>query len=134
MTIENETTFNYFNDPSYLYVFSKGHPTQRVITFLRLLSEFNPNLEYYHCGDIDWGGFNIYFDLVEKTGIKFNLYNMDIQTLITYNDYLKVLTNKDRANLLSLSEKEKVKSNSSINETIIYMLKNNCKLEQEAIS
>ena len=59
---------------------------------------------------------------------------MDIQTLITYNDYLKVLTNKDRANLLSLSEKEKVKSNSSINETIIYMLKNNCKLEQEAIS
>ena len=134
MTIENETTFNYFNDPSYLYVFSKGHPTQRVITFLRLLSEFNPNLEYYHCGDIDWGGFNIYFDLVEKTGIKFNLYNMDIQTLITYNDYLKVLTNKDRDNLLSLSKKEKVKSNSSINETIIYMLKNNCKLEQEAIS
>lgn len=134
MTIENETTFNYFTDSNYLYVFSKGHPTHRVVTFLKLLHEFNPNLNFYHCGDIDWGGFNIYFDLVEKTGINFELFNMDIETLKKYQEYTKPLTETDKRNLISLKEKDKVKENSSISETIDYMLQNNLKLEQEAFN
>ena len=134
MTIENETTFNYFSDPDYLYVFSKGHPTHRVVSFLKLLHDFNPNLTFYHCGDIDWGGYNIYFDLVEKTGINFELFNMDVATLEKFKTYGKELTSTDKRNLTLLKEKNKVKFNKTMSEAIDYMLKNNIKLEQEALN
>lgn len=134
MTIENETTFNYLNAPSYLYVFSKGHPTKKVINFLKLVEESSCNIKFYHCGDIDWGGFNIYFDLLEKTGIDFELFDMDLITLEKFKRFAKPLSDIDKRNLLSLKEKDKVKNNQNIAKTIDFMLENNLKLEQEAIN
>ncbi len=134
MTIENETTFNYLTDPSYLYVFSKGHPTKKVINFLKIVKESSNDIKFYHCGDIDWGGFNIYFDLLEKTGIDFELYNMDSITLEKFKRFAKPLSDIDKRNLLSLKEKDKVKKNQNIAKTIDFMLENNLKLEQEAIN
>lgn len=134
MSVENETTFNYFNDTEFLYVFSKGHPTKKVITFLKLLKEFSPNLSFYHCGDIDWGGFNIYFDIKEKTKIDIKLFDMNIETLENFKELAKPLSEIDKRNLTSLLEKEKVKENKEISGTVRYMLKNNLKLEQEAIN
>lgn len=134
MTIENETTFNTFNDSSFLYVFSKGHPTNKIISFLKLLKEFKPDIEFYHCGDIDWGGFNIFFDLLDKTGFEFIPYNMNRETLSSFKSFTKTLTENDKKNLTKLLEKNRVEENNEIRKTIEYMIENNCKLEQEALS
>lgn len=54
---------------------------------------------------------------------------MDVETLDANKENWISLSENDRARLASLSEK-----NNSYADVIEYMLKNNCKLEQEIIS
>jgi hypothetical protein len=60
------------------------------------------------------------------TGIDFKPYKMDVPTLEKYRDYTVPLSDNDKKRLLTLLD-------SPHNQVVSYMLKNNCKLEQEAV-
>ena len=62
----------------------------------------------------------------KRTGIEFEAYRMDLQTLKENIQYSKKLTENDRKRLAVLADSE-------FRETIRFMLENNCKLEQEAM-
>lgn len=130
ITIENQTTFNYFSDSSFLVLYTDGYISSAMAIFLKKLYSFKTILRFYHFGDIDWGGINIYLDIIAKTGIKFSTYKMDIETLKEYQSYAKSLTKKDKENLNSLIKNV---NDMEIHELVDFMLVNNVKLEQEAI-
>ena len=130
ITIENQTTFNYFSDSSFLVLYTDGYISSSMAIFLKKLYSFKTSLRFYHFGDIDWGGINIYLDIIAKTGIKFNTYKMDIETLKEYQSYAKSLTEKDKENLISLIKNAK---DEEMLKLVDFMLSNNIKLEQEAI-
>lgn len=130
ITIENQTTFNYFSDSSFLVLYSDGYISSAMAMFLKKLYSFKTSLRFYHFGDIDRGGINIYLDIIAKTGIKFNTYKMDIETLKEYQSYAKSLTRKDKENLISLIKNAK---DEEMLKLVDFMLSNNIKLEQEAI-
>lgn len=129
LTIENLTTFTEFNNYEYFVIFLSGFHNNEKTKLLKKIYNFNPDLEFYHFGDIDWGGFNIFLNLENKTGIKFKPLFMSENTLKKKTDLTLKLTKNDVANLSSL-----LKRNTIFSETIKYMLKNNCKLEQENIT
>lgn len=126
ITIENLTTFIAFNDPEFFVVYLGGFHNNVKRNFLNKLYAFNNNIEFYHFGDIDAGGILIFEDLKNKTNIEFKAYMMDIKTLELHKEYWIDLTSNDKARLKKLS-------NGQFRELIDFMLKNNCKLEQEAI-
>jgi len=127
ITTENLTTFFSFSSDNSLVIYLGGYHNAARRLLLQKLYEFNSELKYYHFGDIDAGGFYILRHLIEKTGIKFNPYCMDIDTLKIYSSFTKPLSENDKKRLKNLL-------NSEYAETIQYMLQNNCKLEQEAIA
>lgn len=127
MTIENLTTFFRWNEPDCLIVYLGGYHNGIRRILLKRIYECLPQVKYYHFGDIDAGGFEIYRDLKEKTEIPFQTYKMDLQTLKEYEKYGKHLTNSDRIRL------EKMKSTMELSPLIDYMLEHNVKLEQECI-
>lgn len=126
VTIENLTTFNKFNEPDAFAVFLGGYHNSHRRNFIKRIYELNPEIEYFHYGDIDAGGFYILLHLREKTGIDFVPYNMNTDTLRKNSAYTKKLTDNDRKRLENLL-------NTEFSETIMYMLENNCKLEQESM-
>jgi hypothetical protein len=126
ITIENLTTFNYFSQPDTLALYLGGYHNSHRRNFIRKIYEQNPQVSYYHYGDIDAGGFYILLHLREKTGIHFVPYQMDTDTLRQYSAYTKPLTEHDRKRLKNIVE-------SDFSDTITYMLEHNCKLEQEAL-
>ena len=94
--------------------------------FLRRVNTDNPNIGYFHIGDIAAGGFNILQHLNRETGMNFKCLNMDVATLEKYKTFTKKLTENDQKRLKKML-------NSEFDDVIRYMLKNNCKLEQEVI-
>jgi hypothetical protein len=66
--------------------------------------------------------------LKNKTGILFNRYCMDIDTLVSNKKYWKKLEDNDKRKAQILLD------NGKYMEEISYMLKNNCKLEQAIVS
>lgn len=85
---------------------------------------------YLHFGDIDVGGFDIYRDLCERTGIAFLPYRMGIEQLEKYRDCARELSENDRKRLRMLLEKEE---NAEIVPVLEYMMQHGIKLEQESI-
>ncbi|MDE6833684.1 MAG: DUF2220 domain-containing protein, partial [Ruminococcus sp.] len=126
ITIENLTTFNRFCEENAMIIYLGGYHNTHRRNFIRKLYVQNPDISYYHYGDIDAGGFYILLHLRKKTDIKFIPYHMDIDTLQKYSDMTKPLTDNDRKRLQNITDIE-------FSEVIRYMLENNCKLEQEAI-
>lgn len=126
VTIENLTAFHAFRcDDSFAIYLGGYHNTSRR-NFIKKVYEQNPNKKYLHFGDIDAGGFYILQHLRNKTGIAFEPYRMDLQTLKDNLQYAKKLTENDRKRLGALADTE-------FRESIEFMLENNCKLEQEAM-
>ena len=64
--------------------------------------------------------------LRNKTGVAFKPLHMDVHTLESNIEYTKRLSDNDRKRLKNLLGK-------GFDETIKYMLINDCKLEQEAL-
>lgn len=127
MTIENLTTFFRWNEADSLIVYLGGYHNGLRRRLLKRIYECLPEAQYYHFGDIDAGGFEIYRDLCEKTEIPFMMYKMDLKTLKEYEKYGKSLTKSDRVRL------EKIRDKLDVFGLVEYMLEHNVKLEQECI-
>lgn len=126
ITIENLTSFNNYPKNEDFVIYLGGFHNQVRRNFIKRVYKSNPNKEYLHFGDIDAGGFYILEHLINKTGIDFIPYKMDIQTLKEYSKFTQPLTQNDILRLNRLL-------NTKYHDTIYYMLEHNCKLEQEAI-
>lgn len=126
MTVENLTSFHIAESKDVFLIYLGGFHNRIRRDFIKKIFLQNPNLQFYHFGDIDAGGFYILEHLRKLTGVDFKPYKMDLDTLIQYQNYSKSLTENDRVRLKRLRGSE-------FDEVIEYMLENNCKLEQEAI-
>lgn len=127
ITIENLTTFFRWSEPNSLIVYLGGYHNRVRRVLLKEIYFNIPKVSYYHFGDIDAGGFEIYRDLCEKTSIPFIMYQMDLKTLKQYEQFGKSLTSNDRKRL------ENMKPIDGLCEMIDYMLEHDVKLEQECI-
>ena len=127
ITIENLTNFHKYNSDNELVIYLGGFHNSIKREFIKLVAKCNSNAVFKHFGDIDAGGFYILEHLKRKTGINFIPHNMDIYTLEKNKDFWIKLTENDKARLSFLAEKS-----NEYKETIDYMLKNDCKLEQES--
>lgn len=129
-TIENLTTFFRFQEKNSLIIYLGGYHNSVRRNLLKKIYGTFPGTEYYHFGDIDAGGFQIYNHLKEKTGIPFEMYKMDVTTLQKYQDFGKPLSENDKKRLKYIFNQSTLESQK---EVIQYMLKVNLKLEQECI-
>lgn len=127
LTIENLTSFYDIVLDNTLVIYLGGYHNALRRSLLTKIYALYPHLKFYHFGDIDAGGFYIYYHLKEKTQIPFEMLGMDIPTLQRYQAYCKSLTQNDRRRLEKLQEKHHL-------EVISYMLTHNCKLEQEIVN
>lgn len=127
ITIENLTTFFRYSEANSLVVYLGGYHNTNRRKLLKNIYQRIPNVKYYHFGDIDAGGYRIFYDLKEKTGIPFVMLHMDLKTLTEFEAYGKPLTNEDRKRLKDMLDNEE------ISKEVKYMLENNVKLEQECI-
>ena len=127
ITIENLTNFHKYHSDNELVIYLGGFHNSIKRDFIRLVAKCNPKTVFKHFGDIDAGGFYILEHLKRKTGINFIPHNMDIYTLEKNKNYWIKLTENDKTRLCFIAEKANI-----YKETIDYMLKNNCKLEQES--
>ena len=126
VTIENLTAFNAYAPGDELVLYLGGFLNTARQDFIRRLYADEPDAEYYHAGDIDAGGFHILLNLRKKTGVPFRALNMDAETLRENREFTKRLTENDVRRLRKLLGGE-------FDETVKYMLENDCKLEQEAL-
>ena len=129
MTIENKTSFQRLRDGNFAMMYLGGFANRYQIEFLKKVILDNPNVRYYHFGDIDVGGFLIHKHLCRETAKKFELYCMGIQQLcdIHYSKCLRELTDNDMNRLGSLMEEPYY-------DVLKYMQEHNVKLEQEIVS
>lgn len=132
ITIENLTTFFRWKEPESLIIYLGGYHNAVRRELLKSVYEALPGAKYYHFGDIDAGGFEIYRDLCEKTRIPFNMYRMNLAILQKYQKYGKPLKENDRVRLNKMLNGPLGKMEGFC-EMVQYMLENNVKLEQECI-
>ena len=125
VTIENLTSFFSFSEPNVCAVYLGGFCNHLRREFLMKVYGAEPAKKYFHYGDIDAGGFYIFEHLRTTTGIPFAPLMMNVDTLRKYKPYWKELTKND------VSRLQKIRS-PIFQEVIAFMLKENCKLEQEA--
>lgn len=130
ITIENLTTFFRWNKPESILIYLGGYHNSVRQTLLRMIYEKLPDVDYFHFGDIDMGGFEIYEDLCRKTGIQFSRYCMDLATLKKYEQYARKMTENDKSRIEKKLTKE---PNCEYREVLEYMLAKSIKLEQECV-
>ena len=126
ITIENLTTFNAFKCTDAVAIYLGGYHNTNRRKFLRKVHNQNHDKIFLHFGDIDAGGFYILEHLRKRTGINFSPYKMDVETLKENLAFTKKLTENDKKRLSLLL-------NSEFQDTLLFMLDNDCKLEQEAM-
>lgn len=127
ITIENLTTFFRWQENDSLIIYLGGYHNKTRRNLLSKIYQVYPQAVYYHFGDIDAGGFEIYQNLCERTSIPFKMYHMELETLQKYENFGKKLTENDRKRLQGMQDREEIKG------LIAYMLAQNVKLEQECI-
>ena len=131
ITIENLTSYCRWNKQDSIIVYLGGYHNAVVRNLLEKLYNSFPDANFLHFGDIDAGGFDIYRDLCKKTKIPFSMYNMNLETLKSHENYCKPLTKNDIKRLQQMLEHHVCTD--ELKELIEYMLLNNIKLEQECI-
>lgn len=130
ITIENLTAFFRWEEPGSLMVYLGGYHNSVRRRLLTRIYQVLPQAGYYHFGDIDVGGFLIYEDLCQKTGIPFKRYKMDLEHLMKYEKYGRTLTENDCVRIGKI-----LKENPDVEyaDVLRYMLTKNVKLEQECM-
>lgn len=128
ITIENYTTFFDYIDEESLIIYLGGFSTRSQKQLLLKLKE-NCN-DFYHFGDIDYGGFTILNNLVNDLEIDVKGINMDLQTLVQNECFCQEITDDSYIlKLKSLLNKEKLEP---YYEVINYMIDKKIRLEQES--
>ena len=130
ITVENLTSFYAMNDKSAVIIYLAGFHNHTKQSLLLKIYDKYPNAEFLHFSDIDAGGFLIFNNLVEKTGIPFKPYRMNVDELKSNLNNLKRLTENDIKRLNKMKNDEKF---SYFHDVISYMLENGVKLEQELL-
>ena len=130
MTIENKTSYQRMNDNNISMMYLGGFANRHQLQFLLKVIQDNKNIEYYHFGDIDVGGFLIHRHLCRALEINFKLYAMGIEQLMDkrFINSHKELTDNDISRMNSLLIEELYIP------VITYMKEHNIKLEQEIVS
>lgn len=130
MTVENRTSWLRLKIPDTALFYLGGYSTRSQRDFLKKVHNDNPELTFWHFGDIDAGGLYIHEHLCRVTGIPFRLYRMSRKELENPNfqSCLRPLTQQDKIRLKSLEKQE------TYRELVLYMLERNVKLEQEIVS
>ena len=130
MTIENKTSLYRFNNSSFSTLYLGGYANRYQIAFLKKVNLYNPQVNYYHFGDIDVGGYLIHQHLSNSTGISFGLFKMGVEELkdSRYQSCLQKISENDQSRAQSLLKEDLYK------EQIQILLKEKIKLEQEIIS
>lgn len=128
VTVENLTSYNRISDSKSTFLYLSGYHNIAKQRFLKMISECNDGILWYHFGDIDPDGYYILKNLIDKTGIQFNPLFMSVKELKQYRKYCKPLEKNDIIKAKSLIEIQ------FFGEVMDFMLENNCKLEQEIIS
>lgn len=127
VTIENLTNFHKFQPNNQLVIYLGGFHNSIKRDFIKRVDYCNPGTKFFHFGDIDAGGFYILEHLIKKTGIAFIPLNMNIETLKNHKTYWKPLSENDKSRLKKILELAP-----EYKDVLLFMLNNNCKLEQEA--
>jgi hypothetical protein len=130
MTIENRTSYQRMDAAETAMLYLGGFANHQQIMFLLKVIQDNPDIGYYHFGDIDIGGFLIHRHLCRATRKGFQLYCMGTEQLRDkrYVHGLKRLTDNDQKRLEALLDAE------GYRQTVLYMKKHHVKLEQEIVS
>lgn len=130
LTIENLTTFYRIQEPDTLIVYLGGYHNRVKRSFLAGIHAVFGEALYQHFGDIDCGGFLIWKDLCERTGIPFETYHMDVGQFMQYKKYGRDLTENDRKKLKVMLEDPFF---TGIAPVLQQMLEAGKKVEQEVI-
>jgi len=136
VTVENLTSYYQYvrSYPEDVVLYLGGFAGKMERQFLRKIYEYclnrGLNIDFYHWGDIDLGGFNIFLHLRRETGIPFKPLWMDLETLLKYQERGMKLTDNYRRKLLKALEDPVYQEFWVI---IDRMLALNIRLEQEAI-
>ncbi|MCD8379088.1 MAG: DUF2220 domain-containing protein [Lachnospiraceae bacterium] len=132
VTIENLTSFHRFFRPDTLILYLGGYHNKVKRLFLKNLYESckNAGVTFEHFGDIDCGGFKIWKDLRENTGIPFQTLKMDEETYLSHLEFGKKLTAGDRERLKSMAEDPYFAEQ---RELFGLMLEKGIKIEQECV-
>lgn len=128
ITVENLTSYNRVSDDESTFIYLSGYHNTAKQRFLKMISECNDSILWYHFGDIDPDGYFILKNLIDKTGIHFNPLFMSVKELQHYRKYSKPLEKNDIVKAESLIKLH------FFDEVMDFLLENNCKLEQEIIS
>ncbi|ERJ12245.1 Wadjet anti-phage system protein JetD domain-containing protein [Haloplasma contractile] len=130
LTIENLASFHMYNPKKELVIYLGGYHNTIRREFLKQIHLFNQVSAFDHWGDIDLGGFRILNHLRTKTGIPFNPYRMDLDTLKRYETYAMTFNTAYEKKLKELLAQEAYKKFHGV---IEYMIEKGIRLEQEIV-
>lgn len=130
VTIENLTSFHRWQEERTLAIYLGGYHNRAKREFLQKLYRTFPNCSYEHFGDLDCGGFQIWKDLSEKTGIPFRTRYMDTETYLLFCENGKALTENDRKTLSRMIKEPFFEEQQDLFQTMLEVGK---KVEQEGI-
>lgn len=128
ITVENLTSYNRLKSDKDFIVYLSGYNNTAKSEFLKLIAENNIIDSWYHFGDIDPDGFCILEHLKKSSGLDIKPYKMGLNELEKYSKYTKTLEKQD------IIKANAIIKNGLYKEILLYMIKYNCKLEQEIIS
>lgn len=131
ITIENLTSFHQWNvADGGLCIYLGGYANAARRSMLQSMYQVYEDVPFYHFGDIDCGGFLIWKNLCESTGISFKTKCMDIPTYETYLEYGRELTERDKKQLSQMLTDPFFQEQKGLFQS---MLAKGKKLEQECV-
>lgn len=131
ITIENKANFHYLVKviDDVLLIYLGGFPGPQKRNFLAGLYQLNPELSFYHWGDIDLGGFRIY-ETIRRVIPALKPLFMDESTLLKYKGYCDELEDNYVKRLEKLLDKQEYETFWPV---IKVMVSERIRLEQEAL-